>query len=217
MYNVAFIPVRAGSKSIKNKNITLVNNKPLIYWTVSVANASNLDKVFVSTDSDEIKSVVESFGLEKVEVIGRSKESSSDNATSETALIEFAQNYEFDNVVFMQATSPLTQTSDINGALEKFLNSDKKSLISAIKRHQFLWDTKGTPMNYDPNNRPRRQEWDGYYIENGAFYISSRKEILKTGCRITTPVDFWEMSVQNIFEIDEPTDIDIVEKLFPSK
>lgn len=217
MYNVAFIPVRAGSKSIKSKNITLVNNKPLIYWTVSVANASNIDKVFVSTDSDEIKSVVESFGLEKVEVIGRSKESSSDNATSETALIEFAQNYEFDNVIFMQATSPLTQTSDINGALKKFLNSDKKSLISTIKRHQFLWDTKGTPMNYDPNKRPRRQEWDGYYIENGAFYISSKKEILKTGCRITTPVDFWEMSEQNIFEIDEPKDIEIIEKLFPLK
>lgn len=217
MYNVAFIPVRAGSKSIKNKNITLVNNKPLIYWTVSVANASNLDKVFVSTDSDEIKSVVESFGLEKVEVIGRSKESSSDNATSETALVEFAKNYEFDNVVFMQATSPLTQTSDINGALVKFLKSDKKSLISAIKRHQFLWDTKGTPMNYDPNKRPRRQEWDGYYIENGAFYISSKKEILRTGCRITPPVEHWEMSEQNIFEIDEPKDIEIIEKLFPLK
>lgn len=217
MYNVAFIPVRAGSKSIKNKNITLINNKPLVYWTVSAANNSNLDKVFVSTDSIEIKTLVESFGFSKVEVIERSKESSSDKATSESALIEFANKYEFDNVVFLQATSPLTQTYDINGALEKFLNSDKKSLISAIKRHQFLWDTKGTPMNYDPNNRPRRQEWDGYYIENGAFYISSRKEILKTGCRITTPVDFWEMSVQNIFEIDEPTDIDIVEKLFPSK
>ncbi len=217
MYNVAFIPVRAGSKSIKNKNITLVNNKPLVYWTVSAANKSNLDKVFVSTDSIEIKTLVESFGFNKVEVIERSKESSSDKATSESALIEFANKYEFDNIVFLQATSPLTQTYDINGALEKFLNSDKKSLISAIKRHQFLWDTKGTPMNYDPNNRPRRQEWDGYYIENGAFYISSRKEILKTDCRITTPVDFWEMSVQNIFEIDEPTDIDIVEKLFPSK
>ena len=217
MYNVAFIPVRAGSKSIKNKNITLVNNKPLVYWTVSAANNSNLDKVFVSTDSIEIKTLVESFGFNKVEVIERSKESSSDKATSESALIEFANKYEFDNVVFLQATSPLTQTYDINGALEKFLNSDKKSLISAIKRHQFLWDTKGTPMNYDPNNRPRRQEWDGYYIENGAFYISSRNEILKTACRITPPVEFWEMSVQNIFEIDEPADIDIVEKLFPSK
>lgn len=217
MYNVAFIPVRAGSKSIKNKNITLVNNKPLVYWTVSAANNSNLDKVFVSTDSIEIKTLVESFGFNKVEVIERSKESSSDKATSESALIEFANKYEFDNVVFLQATSPLTQTYDINGALEKFLNSDKKSLISAIKRHQFLWNTKGTPMNYDPNNRPRRQEWDGYYIENGAFYISSRNEILKTGCRITPPVEFWEMSVQNIFEIDEPADIDIVEKLFPSK
>lgn len=217
MYNVAFIPVRAGSKSIKNKNITLVNNKPLVYWTVSAANNSNLDKVFVSTNSIEIKTLVESFGFNKVEVIERSEESSSDKATSESALIEFANKYEFDNVVFLQATSPLTQTYDINGALEKFLNSDKKSLISAIKRHQFLWNTKGTPMNYDPNNRPRRQEWDGYYIENGAFYISSRNEILKTGCRITPPVEFWEMSVQNIFEIDEPADIDIVEKLFPSK
>ena len=104
MYNVAFIPVRAGSKSIKNKNITLVNNKPLVYWTVSVANNSNLDKVFVSTDSIEIKTLVESFGFNKVEVIERSKESSSDKATSESALIEFTNKYEFDNVVFLQAT-----------------------------------------------------------------------------------------------------------------
>lgn len=214
MYNVAFIPVRAGSKSIKNKNIALVNNKPLIYWTVSVANASKLDKVYVSTDSDEIKTVVEGFKFSKVQVIGRSKESSSDTATSETALIEFAKNNEFDNVVFIQATSPLTQISDIDGSLDKFLKSDKKSLISAIKRHQFLWDTSGTPINYNPQKRPRRQEWDGYYIENGAFYISSRNEILRTGCRITTPVDFWEMSEENIFEIDTPNDINIVEKLF---
>ena len=94
MYNVAFIPVRAGSKSIKNKNITLVNNKPLVYWTVSVANNSNLNKVFVSTDSIEIKTLVESFGFNKVEVIERSKESSSDKATSESALIEFANKYD---------------------------------------------------------------------------------------------------------------------------
>ena len=117
----------------------------------------------------------------------------------------------------MQATSPLTQTTDINGALEKFLKSEKKSLISAIKRHQFLWNTDGTAMNYDPNKRPRRQEWDGYYIENGAFYISSKKEILRTGCRITPPVEFWEMSERKIFEIDEQEDIDIIEKLFPLK
>jgi len=214
MYNVAFIPVRAGSKSIKNKNIQPINNKPLIYWTVKAASDSNIDCVYVSTDSNDIKNTVEKFGFDKVKVISRSAESSSDNATSETALLEFCNNYEFDNVIFLQATSPLTTSEDINGALTKFLNSDKKSLISAIKRYQFIWDINGQPINYNPNERPRRQDWNGYYIENGAFYISSREEILNSKCRITPPVEFWEMNDKNIFEVDEPEDIKIIEKLF---
>lgn len=214
MYNVAFIPVRKGSKSIINKNISPVNNKPLIYWTTLAAQVSNLDKVYVSTDGEDIKKTVEEFGFSKVQVIPRSDYSSSDIATSETALIEFCENYKFDNVVFLQATSPLTTAVDINKALEKYLNSDKKSLISAVKRSQFIWGVNGEPLNYNPNNRPRRQDWDGYYIENGAFYISSRENILKSQCRITPPVDFWEMNDKTLFEIDNPQDIELIEKLF---
>lgn len=214
MYNVAFIPVRQGSKSIINKNIRSLNSKPLIYWTVMAAQVSNLDKVFVSTDGDGIKNTVEKFGFSKVEVIKRSPETVTDTATSESALLEFCRNYEFDNVVFMQATSPLTTALDINGALEKYLKSDKKSLISAIKRFQFIWDMEGNPINYNPQNRPRRQDWSGYYIENGAFYISSRKNILESNCRITPPVEYWEMSEKTIFEVDEPEDIAIIENLF---
>lgn len=214
MYNVAFIPVREGSKSVKNKNIRLINGKPLIYWTVSAAQNSCLDRVYVSTDSENIKRTVENFGFDKVEVISRSLETASDTATSESALIEFCTNHFFDNVIFMQATSPMTKSKDLDGALEKFLRTSNKSLISAIKRYQFIWNVDGTPLNYNPQNRPRRQDWDGYYIENGAFYISSRDEILKTKCRITPPVDYWEMTDESLFEIDNEEDINIVEKLF---
>ena len=213
MFNVGFIPARAGSKGIKSKNITPINGKPLIYYTLKAAEESNLQKVYVSTDSEIIKNVVENFGFENVEVIARSTESANDKATSESALVEFAQNYKFDNVCFIQATSPFTTTNDINGGLAKFLTNNYGAVISVVKNHQFLWSVDGNPTNYDPQIRPRRQDWDGYFIENGAFYISSRKNILKNNCRITNPVGFWEMNKNSLIEIDTQEDLDLAGKL----
>ena len=54
--NIAFIPVRGGSKSIPLKNIKEINGKPLVYWTIKAANeAKCTDKIIVATDSDKIK------------------------------------------------------------------------------------------------------------------------------------------------------------------
>lgn len=213
MNTVAFIPARGSSKSIKEKNIMPIAGKPLIYWTIlACVESKSIEKIYVSTDSEKIKQTVEGFGFDKVEVISRSPETATDTATSESALIEFCQNYEFDKVVFLQATSPLTKAKDIDGALEKLKNEGADSLISAVHNFQFLWDTKGNPINYNPENRPRRQDWDGYYIENGAFYISTRKNILDSKCRISGKISYWEMSSKTIFEVDEPSDWQIIEK-----
>ena len=213
MYNVGFIPARAGSKGIKSKNIADLAGKPLIWYSLATAQNSCLDKVYLSTDSEVIKDVVCSFGFDKVEVISRSSETANDKATSESALIEFAEKYEFDNVVFLQATSPFTKSTDVNGALEKFLHGEYNSLISVVRNHQFIWSVDGIPSNYDPNNRPRRQDWDGYYIENGAFYISTRENILKSSCRITPPVGVWEMPRISLTEIDTGEDMMLAEAL----
>jgi len=213
MYNVGFIPARAGSKGIKSKNITPINSKPLIWYTVSAAANSELEKVYVSTDSEEIKATVEGFSFSKVEVISRTGDSASDKATSESALIEFAQNYKFNNVVFLQATSPLTTSEDINSGLKMFLKESYGAVISAVKNHQFLWDCNGNPINYDPQNRPRRQDWDGYFIENGAFYISSRENILKNNCRISNPVGYYEMNKKSLLEIDTAEDLELAKQL----
>ena len=211
MCNVGFIPVRAGSKGLKSKNILDLAGKPLVWYSLFSAQNSKLDEVYLSTDSDIIRSVVEGFGLDKVKVIARSAETASDKATSESALLEFAKNYSFDNVVFLQATSPFTTSEDINGALDKFLSGGYNSLISVVKNHQFIWSVEGKPLNYDPNNRPRRQDWDGYYIENGAFYISSRENILKSQCRISPPVGVWEMPKVSLTEIDSEEDMRLAE------
>ncbi len=213
MFNVGFIPLRGGSKGIRNKNFTICAGKPLVYYTLNASQNSILDKIYVSTDSDEIRKVVTELGFSKVEVIKRSEATASDTASSESALIEFAGNYEFDNVVFIQATSPLVTSRNINDGLEKFINSNYNSVISVTKNHQFLWSIDGTPLNYTPQNRPRRQDWSGYYIENGAFYISNRLNILKSGCRITPPVGFLEMDKSQLFEVDSENDLKFVEKL----
>lgn len=211
---VGFIPVRAGSKGVLNKNLTLINGKPLIYWTVlACVNSKLIERVFVSSDSQEILTVVEGFGFSKVEVISRSPETATDTASSESALIEFCQNHEFEKVVFLQATSPLTCAEDLDGALETMQVQGANSLISVVNRHQFLWSPDRAPMNYDPQNRPRRQDWDGYFVENGAFYISYREDILNSRCRISGKISFWPMSAKTLFEIDAPEDWAIVEAL----
>ena len=72
--NIAFIPVRGGSKSIPLKNIKELNGKPLVYWTARAANnARCIDKVIIATDSEEIKAVVKTFGLDKVQIYDRDK------------------------------------------------------------------------------------------------------------------------------------------------
>ncbi len=223
--NVAFIPVRGGSKSIPLKNIKPICGRPLVYWTVRAACTSKyIDKVFVSTDSEKIREAVESFktGPEatlfaKVCVIGRSAESASDTATTEFAMLEFASSYEFDNIALIQATSPLLQAADIDKGFDTFALRNTDSVLSVVRQKRFHWscDSNGIahPTNYDVYKRPRRQEFAGYYVENGALYITSRTNLLSSKNRVSGNIKVVEMSEDTFFEIDEPTDWIIIEAL----
>ena len=214
MKTVAFIPLRGGSKSIPLKNIKDLWGKPLCYWTIYEACKCNfIEKIFVATDDERIKNCVEKFKFERVEVISRSPQTATDTATSESALIEFCQNYDFENVYFIQATSPFLKSDDLKKANELFLKEQPDSMLSVVRKKQFLWNVDGTPMNYNPQKRPRRQDWDGYFVENGAFYFSSRMSILKYECRISGKILPVEMEEKSLFEIDEPKDFELFERL----
>ena len=68
------------------------------------------------------------------------------------------------------------------------------------------------PQNYDVYNRPRRQEFTGYLVENGAFYITSREKLLSSKNRLSGKIRAYEMDESTYFEIDEPSDWIIIEK-----
>ncbi len=214
---VALIPVRGGSKSIPLKNIKPFCGKPLVYWTVKAAqDCMKIDKVYVSTDSELIKKIVKDFGFDKVEVIDRSTKNSTDIASTELVMIEFAQKYEFDDLILIQATSPLLVDEDLDKGIELFEQPEVDSVLSTVRQKRFCWtNIEGyvQPINYDFKNRPRRQEFDGYLVENGAFYIISKSLFLQTNCRLAGRIKTVEMSDDTYFEIDEPSDWIILEEL----
>ena len=216
--NVAFIPVRGGSKSIPLKNIRPICGRPLVYWTVKAAcGCKAIDRVYIATDSEEIRKTVESFGFEKAEVIGRSAESASDTASTESAMLEFADKYDFDNIALIQATSPLLTSADLDKGFADLYSDGTDSVLSVVRQKRFNWTTDkngfAIPTNYKPEARPRRQEFDGYLVENGAFYMTSKMLLQQTGVRISGRIKAVEMNEDSYFEIDELSDWVIIEGL----
>ena len=221
--NIAFIPTRAGSKSIPLKNIKKLNNKPLVYWTTKSANdAECIDKVIIATDSNEIKAVVKSFNLPKVEIYNREAQNATDTASTESVMLEYINKSDLqpdDKFFLIQATSPMLKAEHIDGMYKYFQKSQADSIFSGVIEKQFHWQIINNPnnlvapVNYDYRNRPRRQEFEGLVAENGACYINSVKNILRDKCRLSGKIAFYELPSYTSYEIDEESDWLIVETL----
>lgn len=217
--NIAFIPVRGGSKSIPLKNIKLLNGKPLVYWTAKAAQeAKCVDKLVIATDNKEIKDTVLSFGFFKLEVYDRNPENAQDTSSTESVMLEYLEGVKTDgNFILIQATSPLLKSEHIDAMFKKLQNSDADSIFSGVREKQFHWIEGASgvePINYDYKNRPRRQDFQGIIAENGACYINSIKNILRDKCRLSGKIIAYELPPGTAYEIDEEADWIIVENIF---
>ena len=217
MKTIAFIPVRGGSKSIPLKNIKLFCEKPLVCWNIeALENCIEVDEIIVATDSDEIWNIVEKQNYKKTTLYRRSAENACDTASTESVMLEYIHyaNLNEDNIfILVQATSPLTETIHFSEALQKFSKEEYDSLLTCVRSYRFFWNADGTSMNYDYMNRPRRQNFKGMLMENGAFYINTIKNILTNGNRLGGKIGIYEMPEYTATEIDEPDDWIILESL----
>ena len=213
---IAFIPARGGSKSIPGKNIKDFCGRPLIYWNLFALEKSELiDEVVVATDSENIFKKVKEFNFSKVKLYKRSPENAQDHSTSEAIMLEYinyAKLSSTDTFMLVQATSPFTRTEDFNNGLN--LMSTYDTVFSCAKIKRFIWNKDGNPLNYDHNNRPRRQDFDGTFMENGAFCISSVSDIIYHNNRISGNIGICEMPEYTFVEIDEVEDWIMAEQLF---
>lgn len=214
---VALIPARAGSKGIPGKNIRLLKGKPLVSYPVSAALESKLvAEVYVSTENSEIADIAARAGAR---IIKRPAALATDTASTESVLLHFAREVACDIIVLLQCTSPLTVPADIDGAINLFIEKNYDSVLSVCLDQGgflcggFIWDEEGKPVNYELGNRPRRQEKKRYYRENGAIYVMSRTGLLRNENRLFGRIGMYVMPRSRSFEIDEPEDFELLERI----
>lgn len=214
---VALVPLRGGSKSIPGKNIKPIAGLPLCAWVLKAAVAVDaITEVYVSTDSDEIAEVVNKLNI-GIKVLKRPAEYASDEASTESVMLHFAEHVEFDLLVTIQATSPLLSAQDLDKAVQQFQSEDLDSMLTAVRSYRFYWRDDAIPINYDPQSRPRRQDFAGTLMENGAFYITRREALLQSQCRLAGKIGIYEMAENTAVEIDEPEDWLQLERLLASR
>jgi len=220
---VAIIPARGGSKGIPRKNIINFCGKPLMAWTIEQAAGSRyVDKVYVTSDNKEILGVAKRYGAE---IIRRPKELSADTSSSEEAILHAVSEIEktsaIDAVVFLQATSPLRDSADIDMAVEKFFAENADSLFSAAILEDFcVWGYRNNVLKsitFDHRNRGRRQERTPYYLENGSMYVFKPGILRKYNNRLGGKIAMCAMDYWKSCEIDKTEDLEICEYFMRNK
>lgn len=214
---VALIPLRGGSKSIPYKNIKKIAGKPLAYWICDAAKkAKYIDGVYVSTEDKKIKEVINSFGL-GINIIDRPPELAINKASTDSVMLHFAKKVNFDILVTLQATTPLTTDNDINKAIKQFVEDESDSLLTGVLLKRFFWSENNKSLNYNYLNRPMRQDFKGTIMENGAFYITKREILKKYKNRLGGKISIFKMPEETAIELDGPKDWEVVEKLLLEK
>lgn len=134
-------------------------------------------------------------------------------------MIDFAKSQpDFDVLCLIQATSPLTTPQHFREALEQFEKVNADSLVTAVRAHRFMWKVDSetgvaTAKNYIPEKRPRRQDWQGELIENGAFYFTQKTLFDRTECRLGGKMVLYEMPEHTLVELDSMVDWEIMKSL----
>jgi len=217
---LAIIPARGGSKGIPRKNVLPLGGKPLIAHTIYAARAaSQVDRVVVSTDDDEIAAIALEYGAE---VVRRPAELAGDTAASEAALLHTLdalrqdEGYAPDLLVFLQCTSPLTVPEDVDGTIAALIDGQADSALAVTAFHYFLWAQdadRGTHgVNHDKSVRLMRQQRTPEYLETGAVYVMKAEGFRAARHRFFGKTVLFDTPVERRLEIDEPEDFRIAEE-----
>ena len=225
MRNLVFIPARSGSKGIKNKNLSIVNNKSLIDYTFEFAHKikkkyKNFD-ILLSTDSKTILRKTKKFNYYYNYI--RPKSLSGDKSLVIDAILHgvswYEQNFEkIENVLMLQPTNPYRIFKDFDNLYNDFLKNSYSSYVSVIKMKEHpsecIYYNKNK-WNYIVNPIKKsygRQSYDpNYFFIDGSYYLSNKKFLKKNkSFFVKKNTKFFQLSHNYPFDIDDKNDLNLI-------
>ncbi|MDF2707688.1 MAG: transferase protein [Nonomuraea muscovyensis] len=212
---LAVVPARGGSAGVPLKNLAKVGGVPLVARAVRAClRADLIDTVVVSTDHAGIAEAAREAGAL---VVDRPQELSGATASSESAVLHALDALDADPevVVLVQCTSAFIDPADLSAAVRRVLDGEADSVVSGLPTHEFLWTAAGAGVNHDPAFRPRRQDREPQFRENGAFYAMRASGLREHGHRFFGAVAVQPVPSRHAIEIDEPEDLELVRALAP--
>ena len=220
------ICARGGSKGVKNKNIKVINGKPLIAYTIEQAKASELfEHIVISTDSDEIANVAQEYGAE---VFFKRTDAMASDTAGKLEVIKDAfmrseahYNAQFDYLVDLDATAPLRAVEDIVASFKQFKEHDNDNLITAMPARRSPYfnlvelDEGGKVFLSKNIQNPvlRRQDSPKCFDMNASIYIWKRETILNQGSLFLENTGLYVMPEERSVDIDSEVDFEFVEFL----
>lgn len=214
MKTICIIPARGGSKGIKNKNLQLLNKKPLIYYPIQAAKKSKIcDEIFVTTDSKKIANIARKYGA-TVPFLRQKKISKSSTTTERTlqnALLDFEKykKTKYDICIFLSCTNFFRRNGWISEAYNILKNNksiDSAFIVVKLYRHfWFIKDGKHKKVVSWMKNYHSRQTAPKLFREETGLACATRSKFWRKGKRIGKKV---KLMVRN----DPFTGIDINNK-----
>lgn len=202
---LAVIPARAGSKGIPNKNIRIIGEHPLVYYSIKNALTSRyITDVIVSTDSAEVKIIAAQMGAE---VKWREAKLCGDEVTLDAVVADaIPADAAWDYIVTMQPTSPTLSVSTLDAAIEHTVKNNLDTVISAINSPHLSWGERNGRKIPNYVKRLNRQYLPPCYMETGAFVVS-KAAVVDTETRIGQKVDVYEVPEDEALDVDTFEDL----------
>ena len=229
---LAVIPARSGSKGLPGKNIKELCGKPLIAWSIDAAKESKyIDKIVVSTDSEEIADIGRKYGAEVpfMRPAELARDTTSTYEVLEHVILilqEMGDCYHF--MVLLEPTSPLREVSDIDNSLETLVNNFKRAESIAgvceleATHPDFLIgiNSDGFLMPYlkkDFSGISRRQDLSKLYFLEGTIYASTIEALFKYKGFYHEKALAYIVPKWKAFEVDDLVDFLCIETILKNK